>query len=235
MRQEITEMFDYIESRGCYYIDEGYGGDKLKNAIEQEKEKAAEKIERRFGVIISNELIDLRNNIEKEIRNLRESFRVSGINSKLTSSFNLNLGNVVDQLDFKFGDLVNWATYLGGAVYTGYLIGIAVAGGANWWNPIGWGLLTLSAFIAILGDSKEEKAKAKLRENIGEAKNEFFSKTWPKMSSDLDQQFRNKMKSFDYRMKTIIEDFKTIKIHMNTVVNDVKFSSIKFRNSINFK
>lgn len=231
IRQEIIEMFDSLENNGCYYIDKGYDGDKLKNAIEQEKEKLAKTVEKRIQDIINKELTDLRENIKHEISNLRESFRVSGINSNFTSSFNLKLGNVIDQLDFKFKDLVNWGMYLGSAAYTGYFIGMAVAGASNWWNPIGWGLLTLSAFIAIFGDSKEDKAKAKFRDCIGEAKNEFFNKTWAKMTSDFDQQFKYKANDFDRKMKSVIDDFKAIKDQMNAVVNDVKFRSLRFRYS----
>ena len=228
MRQEITEMFDTLEDEGCDFIDKGYDGERLINAIESEKESLAKTVEHRIGIIINKELTDLHKNIEYEIRSLRESFGFSNINSNFTASFNMNLGKMIDQLNFKFEDLINWGMYLGGSV----MIVVAIA---NEWNPIGWILTAIGGLIAIFDDSKEDKAKAKFRESIGEAKNELLNTKWSKMTSEIDLQFRYKANDFDRKMKSIIEDFKAIKTQMNTVVNDIKFSSIRLRFLISLK
>ena len=230
IRQEITEMFDIIENNGCYYIDMGYGGEELKNAIEREQRQTVNDVEYNIDVIINNELADLRKNINKEILKLRENFRFSNINSKFTTSFNIDLGNVLDQLNFNFGDLMNWGTCLG----SGFMLGWTIAAGANWWNPVGWGLAALGALITILSDSKEDKAKAKLQESISDAKNDVFSIEWPNMTREIDSQFKNKINLFDRQMNSIIDDFKAIKIQMSAIVNHVKFSSLKFGFSIRY-
>ena len=225
LRSEINEMMNKIEKKGCSYIDDGFEGDTLKNIIEQYQKDLSGKLNNRISTIINNELIDLKKNIEKEISTLRESFTMSSIHSNFSTPFNINLNDVVSQLDFKFGDLVNWGVYLGSSI----MLGWTIAAASNWWNPVGWGLAAVGALIAIIGDSKEDKAKAKLRESISEAKNNIFTNEWPKMTSEMDRQFKSKANSFDQQMKSVIADFKAIKTQMNSIVMVIKKNSLKFK------
>ena len=219
IRQAINQMFDSLENKGCDFINKGYGGDKLKNSIEEEKEKLAKEVKHQCGLIVNNELTDLRKSIDNEILKLQESFRISGVYSNFSVPISINVDNVVNQLNFSFGDFLNVAEISAG-------IAIVLA---NIWNPFGWLLFLGGAIAAICGDSKEDKAKAKFRESISESKNKFFNTEWPKIASKIDNQFEGIGNSFDRQMKSIVDDFKAIKSQMNTVIDDIKHNSLKFK------
>lgn len=225
LRQQINEMFDVLEEDGCDYIDSGFEGDQLTSEIKQDQERLVRIVEENFEVIINNEMIDLRENIENELSRLKESFSMSNVQGGVSINFDMNLDKVVGELEFGLGDLFNWGMLLGSSFAVGWLI----AAGANWWNPVGWGIGAIAAIISIFGDSKEDKAKAKLREKIAEAKSEFFRSRWVEIISKIDGQLNSKNRSFEIQFQNIIDDFNSLKRQMENVMIDIKNNSLKFK------
>ena len=130
----------------------------------------------------------------------------------------------MDELEFGFGDLVNWGTYLGAS----FMVGWGIAAG-NFWNPIGWGMAAIMAGIAIFGPSKQNRAKNKWRESIGEARSDFFSTEWYDISSRIENEIEQKSDSFDRHMESVIKDFKAIKKQMTTVIDSIKRNATKYK------
>ena len=224
MRGEITETFDILENNGCIYIDNGFDEDQLKNQLEEDKNELVQQTEHNFKVIIHNEFIDLQDNIENELTRLRESFALTNVRGNFSADVDLNLSGVMDELEFGFGDLVNWGTYLGAS----FMVGWGIAAG-NFWNPIGWGMAAIMAGIAIFGPSKQNRAKNKWRESIGEARSDFFSTEWYDISSRIENEIEQKSDSFDRHMESVIKDFKAIKKQMTTVIDSIKRNATKYK------
>lgn len=224
MRGEINEVFDILENNGCVYIDNDLDNDSLQNQLEEDKNELVEMTEHNFKVIVHNEFIDLQENIEHELTRLRESFALTSMRGDFSANVDLNLSGVLDELDFGFGDLVNWGTYLGAS----FMVGWGIAAG-NFWNPIGWGAAAIMAGYAIFGPSKQNRAKKKWRESIGDARSDFFYSQWNDITSRIENEFDQKSDSIERQMDAIINDFKAIKKQMSTVIDKIKRNANKYK------
>lgn len=220
-RKEIREMFDVLESDGIDFIDNGYDGEQLVSAIRDDQDRLSAIVQRNFQVIIHNESIDLREKIEREMKKIKEVAKECKIQLKGDARYNVELSKVLDELSFGVTDFVQWATYLGSS----FAVGWTIAAGANWWNPVGWGLAAIGALIWIFGDSKKQKAKKQLRQKITEAKLTFFSDRFQEMMRELNNQIDRQKNSIITNVDRIIEQTIIVINSTDDLINDLETMS----------
>lgn len=193
-RCECNKLFEFLESEGCGYIDLGYDEKKLTEALENAQKESSGVLEYNLNVIVSNEADDLSNNLLREQNKLKENIKSFGSNFYGGSvDINVNIDDVLNSLSFGFGDLINWGVYLSSC----FAVGWTIAAGANWWNPVGWGIGALVALYTIFGDSKKEKAKAKYREKLSDVRHSFFCGDYINIINNIKEQVELKYNLID--------------------------------------
>lgn len=225
LRTEVREMFDVLESDGCSYIDHGYEGDSLTSAIKQDQDRLAGIVSHNVQVIIQNESSDLKYKVEREMIKIKEATKSINFHINGDTNIYINLNKVLDELSFGFTDFANWAAYLGGS----FMVGWTLVAGANWWNPVGWGLAAIGGLMWLLGDSKEQKAKKQFREKLNEARHDFMWGDFSRKISDLNQQIARKQNEITNAIDNIIAQVQNVKKSTDTLLDDLNDMSNNLR------
>lgn len=224
-RNEIVEMFDALEKDGCSIIDLDLDEKDLSNALTDRQNELMSVVENNFQIIISNELVDLTDHLERERERLKESVQMFNVNyGSYSLNLNVELRDVLGSFDFGFSDLLKWGNYFGACFGVGY----AIAAGANWWNPVGWAIAAVGALVWIFGDSKADKAKKKYREEVSKARNHFFSFDFHSLIEKLESEVDEKKKQLKDDVDLLINGTKEFEDSIVMVENRLNNKVYKF-------